>query len=216
MTVNHVKLKIFILIVLVVIVIVTIIAFASKDQQHPPSTIMETEIKPENASGPSDVAQQTGNIAQKHSNDSENTIEAKQILPEAKLRELEGHINKEYGIREDILRFIEKEIPPENAKAKKAAIRNAELSNFIYYHANQKEALEADQKEAITLDCLGYALPDQEWLKISRGINKLMRDTQERDEHMWDIDKRYFGWKILGNGGLTDKQVKVLCESGDY
>src|SRR6476620_9402501 len=35
------------------------------------------------------------------------------------LEKLAGHINKEYGIREDILRYIEKEIP-DNEMAKKA------------------------------------------------------------------------------------------------
>src|SRR4029077_5668630 len=128
----------------------------------PAPIINESEQEP-------DFTQHVENIAQKQFNTSENTTDAKQVLSEEKLRELEGHINKEYGIREDILRYIEKEIPPENEKAKKAAIKYAERMNFIYYHANQKEALEADPKEYLALRCLSLFFHDS-YIKFSENI----------------------------------------------
>ena len=209
MTINRMKLTIITFFAFIMIAVTTMIAFAAKNQPVTPASTKETE--PEQ-----DFTQHIEDIPQTHFNHSDNTNTAKQILPEAKLRELEGPINKEYGIREDILRFIEREIPVENEKGKHAAIRYAQESDYIYYHANQNEALKAITRKIIALDCLSYFLKDDEWLKISRGISKLMCDTKERDEHMWDIDKRYFGWKVLGNGGLSTKQIEELCESGKF
>jgi hypothetical protein len=132
------------------------------------------------------------------------------------LEELAGYINKQYGIREDILRYIEKEIPPNNEKAQKAALKYAERSQFIYYKATQAEALEAYKEGSLALECLSYALPNRGWIDVSRGIEKLMRDTPERDKRMWYVDENYFGWKVLGSGNLSTKQKKRLCETGKY
>jgi hypothetical protein len=206
MTIKHFKLIILAFLAFIMIAVTTIIAFAAKDQ---PVTV-ETESEPE-----PDFPQHIEDIAQTHFNNSENVDNAMQILPEEKLRELEGHINKEYGIREDVLRFIEKEIPAENEKAKHAAIRYAETMNFIYYHANQKEALEAMSKEYLALRCLSLFLNDF-YIQFTKNIESIMRNTTERDEHMWDIDKRFFGWKVIKGHGLSDKKEKEVCESGDY
>lgn len=210
MTRKHLKIIILALFPFIIISITTIIAFAAKDQAVAAPSIKETETESEQ-----DFPQHIEDIAQKHFNNSETANNDKQILPEEKLRELEGHINKEYGIREDILRFIEKEIPVENEKAKHAAIRYVKNSNFIYYHANQKEALKENSKQMITLECLSKIIPDK-YIALTRQIDKLMRDTKERDSHLWDIDKRYFGWKVLNNGGLSTKQIDELCESGNF
>ena len=134
---------------------------------------------------------------------------------EQKLKELEGHINKEYGIREDILRFIEREIPAENEKAKYAAIRYAQASNIIYYHASQTEVIKTANKKIIALNCLANCYEDDEWLKISRGISQLMHNTPLRDQHMWEIDKKFFGWKVVGNGVSTNK-LKEICDSKEF
>lgn len=205
------KLKILILFMVITIGVTGILASASKNQRiTSQSTVKEAETQTEPG-----VTQHVEDIPQKQFNHSENTMDAKQVLSEEKLRELEGHINKEYGIREDILRYIEKEIPADNEKAKKAAIKYARRMNLVYYHANQKEALIESRNEIIALNCLSNSMPEN-WLQISRGITNLMRDTKERDEHIWDIAKRYFSWKILGNGGLSTKQLEELCKSGEF
>lgn len=139
------------------------------------------------------------------------------INPTISLKELAGHVNKEYGIREDILRYIEKEIPPNNEMAKKAAIKYAQASQFIYYKATQEEAIKAVTKKLISLDCLRYALKgDEDPIAVPKYIAKLMRNTPERDKHMWYIDEHYFGWKVLGYGDLSTEQILKMCENGDY
>ncbi len=137
------------------------------------------------------------------------------VNPNITKEELMGHINQEYGIREDILRYIEKEIPANNELAKKAAITLAQKMQFIYYGATEEEALKAARIESIARECLGHMLPD-DWLKISRGIGDLMRNTPERDKYMWHIDETYFSWKILGTGISSTEKMKEICQSGNF
>jgi len=131
------------------------------------------------------------------------------------LNELQGYINKEYGIREDILRYIEREIP-NNEMAKKAAIKYAQKWNFIYYKATPEEAMKEVTQQLITLDCLRYALKTDKPIPITDGISKLMRNTPERDKYMWDVSSKYFGWKIIEQDTMSEEKLKKICETGDY
>lgn len=131
------------------------------------------------------------------------------------LNELQGYINKEYGIREDILRYIEREIP-NNEMAKKAAIKYAQKWNFIYYKATPEEAMKAAEQQFITLKCLRYALKTHEPLSITDGIDKLMRNTPERDKYMWDVSAKYFGLKIIGHDHINAEEIKKICETEVY
>ncbi len=142
----------------------------------------------------------------------ENTIPMAKAVSKEKLM---GHLNKEYGIREDILRYIEREVP-DNEMAKKAAIKYAQKWNFIYYKATQEEAIKEANQQLITLDCLRLALKTDERMAISRGISELMRNTPERDKYLWDISSKYFGGKAFGNEPISDDELKRICESGDY
>lgn len=151
---------------------------------------------------------------QKNNSGSKLNNKSPSPLSKEKLKELKGNINKEYGIREDILRYIEKEIPATNEKAIKAALTYAQTEQFIYYGATPEEAIIADKKALISLHCMGEAIDN--YIEISRGLDKLMRNTPERDEHMWDIDERYFGWKVLGFGDTSLRQLKEICEKGEF
>jgi hypothetical protein len=75
------------------------------------------------------------NFAQKPGNKTNKANESEwnhqPINPNISMEELTGNINKEYCIREDILRFIEKEIPLENEQAKKAAIKMSQKCNLF-------------------------------------------------------------------------------------
>lgn len=133
----------------------------------------------------------------------------------ANLHDLMGPINKEYGIREDILRYIEKEIP-DNGMAKKAAIKYAQKWNFIYYQATPEEAMKEVNQQLITLDCLRYALKTDKPMPITKGIRKLMRNTPERDKYLWEISTKYFGWKIIEHDPIQEEKLKNICETGKY
>ncbi len=145
--------------------------------------------------------------------------ENKPSVPENRppsLEKLAGHINKEYGIREDILRYIEREIP-NNEMAKKAAIKYAQRLNFIYYKATKEEAMKVIKQQWITLKCLRYALKTDKPLSITDGIDNLMNNTPERDKHIWDIDQSYFGWKAIGGfRSMSEEELKEICEAGNY
>lgn len=130
--------------------------------------------------------------------------------------DLMGHINREYEIREDILRYIERTIPTDNEVAKRAAIKYAQKWQFIYYKATKEEALKEANNQLVVLQCLQYAMHSNEPLPIVDGINKMMRDTKERDSHMWRIDQDYFSWQVIGHETLNDDELKEVCEKGDY
>lgn len=138
------------------------------------------------------------------------------INPNISMEELAGPINKEYNIREDILRYIEKEIPANNVIAKEAAIKYAQAEQFIYYKASQKEAIKTVSRQIIALKCLRYSIHTNEPKMVTRNIDKLMRNTPERDKHMWHIDETYFGWKVLGHEPITKAKLKEICETGNY
>jgi len=149
------------------------------------------------------------------SNDEESEPKAKEQLAPAKLSELEGRIHNEYGIRDDVLRFIEIHIPPDNKEGLKAAIKYAQYENQIHYHAKtQEEALALDKKAWVALTCLGMALPNA-WDEVTTGAGKLLNDTPERREHIHEVDQRFFAWKSLGSD-LTHAEEEAKCKSGDY
>lgn len=209
MGINNLKIVIITILSCIIITLTAIIAFAANKQQT-----SQTIKKSEN-SMTENFPQYIESIAQKNFKSSQIFNDEKPILSAEKLKELEGNINKEYGIREDILRLIEKEIPPLNETAKYAAIRYTQSLNFIYYHANQQEALNEASKHLIILECLSKIIPDQ-YINITRKIDDSMRNTQERDDHHWMIDKNYFGWKVIGNGGLSSKKIDEICENRRY
>jgi len=206
------KVKILTGIVIAAISITAIVSTASRSENSPSS---KEETFPEQIER---IASK--NFAQKPNKKTDNLAESEwnhqPINPNISMKELAGKVNKEYGIREDILRYIEKEIPADNEKAKKAAFKYAQRMQFIYYQATQTEALKAFKEGSLALECLSYSLPDRGWIDVSRGIEKLMRNTPERDKHMWSIAENYFSWKVLGGAELTTLQKKELCESGRY
>lgn len=214
------KLKLIISLI-VLSVTVALVYGSSKNEKAPPiqeqNTAQESTIESNTSvkeDSNQDFPKHIEEVSQKLFKNKDDQKISIELTPEKK-KELEGDINREYGIREDILRFIEKEIPTDNVKAKNAAIKYSKYSRTIYYEANEKEALELSKKESLALECLAKALPEN-WIKLSDGIQSLMRNTSERDKHMWDIDKKYFSWKVLGNGGLTTSEVKEKCAMENY
>lgn len=141
---------------------------------------------------------------------------AKQELePVKNKQELEGRIKNEYGIRDDVLRFIEQNVPADNKEAVTAAIKLAQYDNQTYYHsANAEEAVVWARKGMLALRCLRQALP-KVWVGVAEGMGKLMHNNSDRDKYMWDVDEKYFGWKVLGTG-LTESGERKKCEAGDF
>ncbi len=42
-----------------------------------------------------------------------------------------------------------------------------------------------------------------------------MRNTKDRDAYMWDIDRKYFSWKVLGTW-LSVAEEHEVCKKGTY
>ncbi len=148
-------------------------------------------------------------------------IESKLSQADAKISEseqkLEGKITNPFGIRDDILDFIITNVPSSNESALRAAILSAQLSQEIYYgDITQAEAIKLVDRDALVGTCLDIYLGGfKQGYKVDMGIDKLMRNTKVRDKHMWDIDRKYFSWKVLGSG-LSVADEKIACQKGDF
>lgn len=131
------------------------------------------------------------------------------------MQELEGEITNQYDIRNDILQFVEGNVPENNKNASEAAIKLAQYANKIYYHSfSSEEAMALSKKENIALACLDKALP-KGWLKISEGIGGLMRNTEAREKHMWEVSEKFLSWQVIGTG-LNDREVDEKSKSGNF
>ena len=132
------------------------------------------------------------------------------------IQRLQGRITNLFGIRDDVLEFIIKNVPNDNEKAKIAAIKLAQSDYKIYYgNVSQVNALLLANHSVLIGYCLMKYLPNNEDLKITRGIEKIMMDTKERNQYMWAIDRKYFSWKVIGSG-LSIADENIACEQGDF
>lgn len=146
-----------------------------------------------------------------------NLIESNGILNKLKnnpesLQKLQGKITNEFGIRDDILEYILS--LNLNTQANYAIIQSTVNYNKIYYLAKSpKEANDFANKQSLAITCSSMITPD--WLIIGRKIDKMMRDTKERNERMWWVDNNYLGYHVIGTG-LSTADEKLVCQKGDY
>lgn len=127
---------------------------------------------------------------------------------------LEGRITNAFGVRDDILDYILKTVPSNNESAIRAAIKLAQEDQLIYYgDISESEALRLDSNENLIETCLATYLPNNnQGLQLMSKMDKLMRNTKLRDKHMWDIDRKYFGWRVLSSGLNSADEDKACAE----
>jgi hypothetical protein len=142
-------------------------------------------------------------------------------LPES-LEELRGSITNPCGIRDDILEYIVKNIPSNNESAVRAAIKLAQYRQQIYFgNLSESDALILDSKENLAVECLTQYLHKVSGKDILKDLDdtsqvmKIMFNTNARDKHRWDVDNKYFSWKVLGTG-LTVADEKIACQKGEF
>lgn len=132
-----------------------------------------------------------------------------------------GKITNSFGIRDDILEYIIKNIPNNNESAIRAAIKLTQYRQQIYYgNPTELEALALSAKEELAIECLSEYLqkPNED---IFYGTDqafkvvKMLRNNKARDAYMWDINRKYFSWKVLGTG-LTMAGEKIACAKGEF
>ncbi len=144
-----------------------------------------------------------------------NLIESNGILNKLKnnpesLQKLQGKITNEFGIRDDILEYILSLNLDESNNY--AAIKFSQISNYIYFSdISVVDANFYSKKQVQALFCLNA----KNWLKISRHIDAMMRDTKERNERMWWVDNHYFAYKVIGTG-LNSIDEDNICKNGGY
>jgi hypothetical protein len=128
------------------------------------------------------------------------------------LDELRGPITNPFGIRDDILEYIMTNIPKDNESAIRAAIKEMQYDQAVYFdNPSGEEALRLDAKSALADSCLMTYMNTDTPLAIWR----VMRNTDARDKYMWAIDRKYFSWKVLGTG-LTIDDEEIACEKGAF
>lgn len=144
-------------------------------------------------------------------------IESKGILNKLKnnpesLQELQGKITNQFGIRDDILEYILSLNLDERNNY--SALKIAQTDTYIYFVAkNKTDALIYSKYYGLSLTCLSIYYP--QWLKISRHIDSMMRDTKSRDKRMWWVDNNYFSYQVIGTGlSVADENKK--CKELEY
>lgn len=129
---------------------------------------------------------------------------------------LQGSITNPLGIRDDILDYIIKTVPNNNESALRAAIKLAQNDQLIYYGGlTPEQALKLADNDVLLQICLGVYLPDNNSIRLTSNMDSLLRNTKARNKHMWDIDHKYFSWKVIGSGLNNDEENKA-CAEGDF
>lgn len=132
-------------------------------------------------------------------------------LPES-IEELRGPITNPFGIRDDILEYILKNIPSNNESAVRAAIKSMQYLQQIYFdNPTESEAMSLQAKYDLSDLCMMNYLNKDKPL----GIWRIMRNTKARDEYMWQVDRKYFSWKVMGTG-LTTADEEIACQKGEF
>jgi hypothetical protein len=142
-------------------------------------------------------------------------------LPES-LEELRGTITNPFGIRDDILEYIVKNIPSNNESAVRAAIKVAQYDQMIYFgNLTESEAINIHAKNVLAFTCLSNYLDvsprknDVNSVRKAGKVEDVMFNTKSRVDHEWYVDRKYFSWKVLGTG-LTVADEKIACERGEF
>lgn len=132
------------------------------------------------------------------------------------LASLSGTITNSLGIRDDILDFIIKTVPESNTLAMRAVIKFAQQQQLIYYgNLTQQQVLDVANKQMLVLECLMKYLSGNQGLLAMREIDKLMRNTPQRDKWLWYVDRHVFGWRVIGSG-LSAGDEDAACKNGEF
>lgn len=138
------------------------------------------------------------------------------------MAELIGPITNPFGIRDDILEYIVKTIPANNEIAMRAAIKLMQYMQQIYYgNLSESDALLNHSREVLAGTCLSRYMKQNPNFKNNDGgdfvygLQMSMHNTKARVNHMWDIDRKYFSWKVLGTGLSTNEEI-IACEKGEF
>lgn len=96
------------------------------------------------------------------------------------------------------------------------------MQNIYYGNLSESDALVLNKKQNLAFSCLVDYLDNANVNSnaldnVKRGgqIMKRMRNTKDRDAYMWDIDRKYFSWKVLGTG-LSVAEEDMLCQKRDF
>lgn len=128
-------------------------------------------------------------------------------MPESWI-ELRGTITNPFGIRDDLLEYILANVPESNVRDTRALIKMVQYDQEIYYtNPSESDALLIASRADLANTCFSGDIH-----KLLE-IDKLYRNTDARNKHMWAIDRKYFSWKVLGTG-LSLADEKIACERG--
>ena len=133
------------------------------------------------------------------------------------LEELRGVSTNPFGIRDDILQYIFTNIPESNESATKAAIKMVQYEQEIYYgNLTESAAIIKAGQEDLAMQCLmSYLSNNGQDDRLALKIAEQLRNTKARDNHMWEVDRKYFSWKVLGTGLNISEEIEA-CEKGEF
>jgi hypothetical protein len=140
------------------------------------------------------------------------------MINNAHAESLQGEMNSNYGVREDIVAYIQRTIPRNNLIAMRAALTIARQENILYYEAsNSDQAAKAVQKISTANECLRLAFDNKvSSYLLYKHIENMMENTRERRNHIWDVNKKFFANNHYQFKTYNDDELKQICQKGDY
>ena len=184
---------------------------------------METKGKESN-SGPNTVPEWDQKYPKVFTNsgyqgliESNTQLEALQNLPESQ-QELIGTITNPFGIRDDILDYILTNIPESNIKWRAAGIALAQTYNVMYEFStlpNEQRIIAANKNTLLSKCLLIFSNDFDTYYKFSKGMERLLNNSDKRKENINQIDQKVFGWHVIGSGMNSEDENKY-CNNGYF
>lgn len=134
---------------------------------------------------------------------------------EESLSALAGPVTNSFGIRDDVLAIIKKQIPDADPKLMFAVIRYAQYQQQDFLSDNPKDIVKWTNKEILSIWCIGRLMGmDEAYSKLIHPVNDQFWNTPERKARRDWQDHQVNGY-IFGTGFNSAEDDKK-CDQGDF
>ncbi|GEM_PF-2852039 len=199
---NKLKITIIIILAIAIVAIVVVMLYRNETSDNPVANKAIESVADKK------VSHEFQDLAQP---------ENKRPLPSP---DLVGPVHNQYGIRDDILTYIENTIPHWNKDAWKAATTIAVARQDLYYKAQtDQEANAASDRIVFATQCLALEFPpdSNKAYLIFKKIEELMENTRERRIYVWEVSDKYFAGKSHRKPlDISDEKLQQKCKAVDY
>lgn len=131
-------------------------------------------------------------------------------------KELAGKITNQYGVRDNVLAYIEKTIPENQKLIRRAAISLAADDQKIYYGMITKsEGLKLFNHSLLVGTCISIFMKDNLFINFLRELSTIRHISKANIKH-----ENYISHDVYGSFGMTTglslPEEEKLCKEGKF